>query len=213
MFHVELRDFARVVFGVLMADTESMTEGQQGVRLWVHEILRVFYDRLTDDKDRSWLIEFIRDTLKKNFSFDLNKIMEHLLTEEDGGQVQIPQIRRLLFGDFGNPEGKRVYAEMREPQAVIDVCNTFLDDYNAMSKKPMPNTTRVVQPCSPAGGGCTAAAPTAKLILPKYAKMPALRLYQLGKVMTQHLMAISGKRVLTNSPATQKQLGNTSNSS
>jgi dynein heavy chain, axonemal len=132
-----LRDFARVVFGVLMADTESMTEGQQGVRLWVHEILRVFYDRLTDDKDRSWLIEFIRDTLKKNFSFDLNKIMEHLLTPEDGGEVHIPQIRRLLFGDFGNPEGKRVYAEMREPQKVIDVCNIFLDDYNAMSKKPM----------------------------------------------------------------------------
>ena len=132
-----LRDFARVIFGVLMADTESMTEGQQGVRLWVHEVLRVFYDRLTDDKDRFWLIEHIREIVKKNFSFDLNKIMEHLLTPEDEGVVQIAQIRRLLFGDFGNPEGKRVYAEMREPQKVIDVCNTFLEDYNAMSKKPM----------------------------------------------------------------------------
>ena len=132
-----LRDFARVIFGVLMADTETMTDGGQGVRLWVHEVLRVFYDRLTDDKDRQWLIDLMKDLLKKNFGFEISKLMEHLLTEDDQGVVGIPVIRRLLFGDFGNPEGKRVYSEMRDPDQVITVCNNFLEDYNAMSKKPM----------------------------------------------------------------------------
>ena len=132
-----LRDFARVIFGVLMADTESMTDGQQGVRLWIHEVCRVFYDRLTDDKDRQWLIDLLRDLLKKNFGFEMPKVFEHLLKEEDNGKVGIGCIRRLLFGDFGNPEGKRVYAEMKDPDKVITVCNSFLEDYNAMSKKPM----------------------------------------------------------------------------
>ena len=131
-----LRDFGRVINGILMADTESMTDGQQVVRLWVHETMRVFYDRLTDDKDRQWLIDFLRTTLKKNFSFELDKLMAHLMQPEEE-TVGITQARRLLFGDFGNPEGKRVYAEMQDPAKVIEVCDTFLQDYNAMSKKPM----------------------------------------------------------------------------
>ena len=132
-----LRDFARVIFGVLMADTETMTAGDQGVRLWIHEVLRVFYDRLIDDPDRDWLINLLTGVVKKNFGFEMPKIMEHLLTPEDEGTVGIPVIRRLLFGDFGNPEGKRNYTEMQDPEKVISVCNTFLEDYNAMSKKPM----------------------------------------------------------------------------
>ena len=44
-----LRDVARVVNGMLMLDAKSVGSGAAGkakfARLWVHETLRVFYDR------------------------------------------------------------------------------------------------------------------------------------------------------------------------
>jgi dynein heavy chain, axonemal len=132
-----LRDFGRVILGVCMANTEGMTSNDQLVRLWCHEVMRVFYDRLTDDKDRNWFIELLRTKAKSKFSQDIDKIFEHLMKPEDENKVGIPCARRLLFGDFGNPEGKRTYEEMKDPAAIIEVCNGFLEDFNATSKKPM----------------------------------------------------------------------------
>lgn len=37
------------------------------VRLWVHECLRVFHDRLIDDTDRAWIIEKIKDKISHHF--------------------------------------------------------------------------------------------------------------------------------------------------
>ena len=47
-----LRDFARVMRGVLLVPAERMTEPDKLIRLWIHEVYRVFNDRLTDDNDR-----------------------------------------------------------------------------------------------------------------------------------------------------------------
>ena len=132
-----LRDFGRVVMGICMANTVAMTEPQTFVRLWCHEVMRVFYDRLTDDKDRTWLIDLLRDRVKTRFGQDFDKICEHLQVEEGGGPIGIPQARRLLFGDFEFPEGKRAYEEMKNLDNVIQVCNTYLEYYNSVSKKPM----------------------------------------------------------------------------
>lgn len=132
-----LRDFGRVVMGMCMANTVAMTEPQQFTRLWCHEVMRVFYDRLTDDVDRNWLINVLRDRVKVRFGQDFDKICEHLHTDDSGEPIGIPQARRLLFGDFEFPDGKRAYEEMKDPDNVIAVCNNYLEDYNAISKKPM----------------------------------------------------------------------------
>jgi len=47
-----LRDFARVMRGVLLVPAERMAEPDKLIRLWIHEVHRVFNDRLTEDQDR-----------------------------------------------------------------------------------------------------------------------------------------------------------------
>lgn len=47
-----LRDFARVIYGILLVPGNKVTEPDKMTRLWVHEIFRVFYDRLIDQEDR-----------------------------------------------------------------------------------------------------------------------------------------------------------------
>ena len=48
------------VQGVMMLPASSLpAQGADTVykRLWVHEVFRVFYDRLVDDSDRVWLLQ------------------------------------------------------------------------------------------------------------------------------------------------------------
>lgn len=47
-----LRDFSRVICGVLLVPHTKMRENDKLIRLWIHEVYRVFYDRLTDETDR-----------------------------------------------------------------------------------------------------------------------------------------------------------------
>lgn len=75
-----LRDFSRVVNGVLLAPKSHMTEGDKLIRLWVHEVYRVFYDRLVDDKDRLQFFEIVKEMLHQYFKVNIDKLMGHLAT-------------------------------------------------------------------------------------------------------------------------------------
>ncbi len=59
-----LRDFARVVQGILLINAKSVPDGKEGsfklIRLWVHEVYRVFYDRLVDEDDRATFYGIIK---------------------------------------------------------------------------------------------------------------------------------------------------------
>lgn len=52
-------------------------------RLWVHEILRVFGDRLVDEIDINWLIQQIDVTLKKRMDVPMEELFEDLLPKKE----------------------------------------------------------------------------------------------------------------------------------
>ena len=58
--HTALHHKHVCVQGVMMLPASSLpVQGADTVykRLWVHEVFRVFYDRLVDDCDRLWLLQ------------------------------------------------------------------------------------------------------------------------------------------------------------
>lgn len=52
-------------------------------RLWVHEILRVFGDRLVDETDINWLIQQIDVTLKERMEVPMEELFEDLLPKKE----------------------------------------------------------------------------------------------------------------------------------
>ncbi|KAL3319619.1 hypothetical protein Ciccas_001702 [Cichlidogyrus casuarinus] len=77
-----LRDFSRVILGICLISKENVESKQTFSRLWTHEVMRVFYDRLTDDADRKWLFDTIKNLLIKTFKENFDGIFQHLANPE-----------------------------------------------------------------------------------------------------------------------------------
>uniref|UniRef100_A0A669BHB3 Dynein axonemal heavy chain 12 n=1 Tax=Oreochromis niloticus TaxID=8128 RepID=A0A669BHB3_ORENI len=106
-----LRDFSRVIQGCLLIKKGSLESKRTMIRLFVHEVFRVYYDRLVDDDDRAWLYTL------------MNKDM-----------------RNLLFGDYMNPDledDERFYAEVPSAENFAVVVKSCLEEYNQMHKNRM----------------------------------------------------------------------------
>jgi len=54
-----LRDIWRVFQGMCSASAKQVLEVKDLLRLWYHENMRVFHDRLTTDEDRSYLVTML----------------------------------------------------------------------------------------------------------------------------------------------------------
>lgn len=95
----------------------SLETASAGIKLWVHEVLRVFFDRLVDDPDRLWLCRLLTDLTEKHFKERLPGLLglapstgaaaRSSDSAHPGGGVADEELRTglkgLLFGDFMVP--------------------------------------------------------------------------------------------------------------
>ncbi|PWA31711.1 hypothetical protein CCH79_00006705 [Gambusia affinis] len=132
-----LRDFSRVIQGCLLLKIESLESRHTMTRLFVHEVFRVYYDRLVDDKDRAWLYELMYRIVKDHFRESFEQVFDHL---KQGNSLVEDDMRNLLFGDYMEPEledDERLYAEVPSTEAFAVVAEACLEEYNQMHKNRM----------------------------------------------------------------------------
>ncbi|XP_076804189.1 dynein axonemal heavy chain 3-like isoform X1 [Clavelina lepadiformis] len=130
-----LRDFARVIRGVLLVPSTHLSDNDKFVRLWVHEIYRVFYDRLIDDQDRQTFFHIVKESCSNYFKQNLDKVLSHLFKSK---ALTDDHIRNLFFGDFMIPDANpRVYDEIQDFTQLTSIMDHYLDEFNQVSKTPM----------------------------------------------------------------------------
>ncbi|XP_076387685.1 dynein axonemal heavy chain 7 [Megachile rotundata] len=133
-----LRDFSRVIQGVLLSVPESTPTLSNMRRLWVHEILRVFGDRLTDRDDSSWLVGQIRVTLKRRMDVIMEQLFEDLRSPKEQEPITDEHLRNLVYCDFADTRmDVRLYQEVPDLERLREIVENYLTEYNAMSRKPM----------------------------------------------------------------------------
>ncbi|XP_071879956.1 dynein axonemal heavy chain 3 isoform X2 [Anas platyrhynchos] len=130
-----LRDFSRVIKGVLLCPHTHLQDGDKLIRLWIHEIYRVFYDRLVDEEDRKVFFHMVEETTSNNFKQSLDKVLSHL---SPTGKVSDDNIRSLFFGDYLKPDSNvKVYDEITDLKQLTTVMEYYLEEYNNISRAPM----------------------------------------------------------------------------
>jgi dynein heavy chain, axonemal len=131
-----LRDFSRVVQGVLLSVPEGTETIDTMRRMWSHEILRVYGDRLVDDNDRLWLFNLMYQVIQEKMDVDPEELFVRL--REPKQKLTESDLRKLLFCDFTNPKAdNKLYLEVEELEQLKYTVEAYLVEYNNMSKKPM----------------------------------------------------------------------------
>lgn len=112
-----LRDISKVFQGLLMIRPRRCPDTLVFARLWVHESMRIFYDRLINQEDQAWFRDMMLGLCSRHLKMSFS--MEDLFTKP------------IVFADFLKPDADpRFYEEVKDLTKLTAVLNDLLDNYN-----------------------------------------------------------------------------------
>ena len=134
-----MRDVSKVICGICLIEKKELTNSDVGIRLWAHELVRVFGDRLINNKDRQWILEAATDCVRAPFGSNFDMLFKHLDLNGDNKVDTIDEFRGLMFGDIFTPFGmtERTYEEIMDVERLKATANNALEQYNGITDKPM----------------------------------------------------------------------------
>ena len=115
-----LRDLAKVFQCMLMTNPKSISSAEVFARLWVHECMRIFGDRLVAQEDRDWLQNYVVSVMSNRFRYEW--------TVED-----IFVKRTILFTDIYrlyDDVNDRPYEEITDIKKLARILDDALLNYN-----------------------------------------------------------------------------------
>ena len=126
-YQFNLRDVAKVVQGVLQAETKYFDTSDSMLRLWVHECQRVFSDRFVLDhtNDPTVFIEVLTAQLKATFEADWRSLMSEV-DDDSYGPILCSFMEEGLEGV--------PYEEVTDFPKLEQRCSDKLEDYNLEPK-------------------------------------------------------------------------------
>ena len=133
-----LKEFSRVICGCLLSVPETMEDLNAMKRLWVHEVFRVYHDRLVGDADRTGFFQTIRSICTDDLLIDFDELCKNCSTGGAAPTVGEKDVARLLFCDFGDSKSEdKFYKEVADMDKFRAVAEDLLVKHNEVSRKPM----------------------------------------------------------------------------
>lgn len=134
-----LRDIARVVMGCSLMKKESVSNRKIFSRLWLHEIMRVFYDRLVDDGDRTLVFHKVKECIRDMFKEKVNDVFGEYI-DSNGDLDQLKIASNLFFGSYLFMDvdvDERKYEETNDILIFQELAYKSLQEYNAVTRNKM----------------------------------------------------------------------------
>jgi len=117
-----LRDLARVFEGLMLSTPDKFPGPPEFLRLWRHECMRIFHDRLISTDDKAVVLGKMQSIVQERFAGNAERVLAE----------------PLLFGDFlaaNSPGEVRLYEDMGSYEVVKPVMEEMLEEYNKKKKQ------------------------------------------------------------------------------